>query len=185
MSRTVVYTVGHSTRDAAELIELLRLNGVDLLVDVRRFPGSRRHPHFNREPLAAELDAAGIAYRHAPELGGRRDGRPDSPNTAWRNAGFRAYADYMGTPEFQAALDQVIHAAATRTVALMCAEAVPWRCHRNLISDSLTGRDIEVRHILGDASPPVHELNPAARVDRDGGITYPVEPPPQQELFGS
>jgi uncharacterized protein (DUF488 family) len=184
MSRPAIYTVGHSTRDAVELIRLVRLNGVDLLMDVRRYPGSRRQPHFNREPLALELEAAGIGYRHMPQLGGRRDGRPDSPNLAWRNAGFRAYADYMGTPEFRAAIDQVLETAERRTLTLMCAEAVPWRCHRNLISDALTARGIEVRHILSDAPPTLHALNPAARVDPDGGVTYPASPPPQQELFG-
>jgi uncharacterized protein (DUF488 family) len=183
MSGRIVFTIGHSTREASELIRLLRLNGVDLLMDVRRYPGSRRHPHFNREALAVELEAAGIAYRHMPELGGRREGRADSPNLAWRNAGFRAYADYMGTPEFLAALDQVAGAADRRTVTLMCAEAVPWRCHRNLISDSLTARGIEVRHILTDGPPPVHQLNPAARVGPEGAVTYPAGPAPQHELF--
>lgn len=179
-----VYTIGHSTRAVGELIRLLGLNGVELLVDVRRFPGSRRHPHFNREALAVELEHASITYLHVPELGGRRGGQADSPNLAWRNPGFRAYADYMGTPDFRAALDQVIEAADRQTVALMCAEAVPWRCHRNLISDALTARGIEVRHILSDAPAAAHQLNPSARVDADRAVTYPEEPRPQQELFG-
>lgn len=180
----VVHTIGHSTREADELIDLLRASGIDLLVDVRRFPGSRRHPQFNREDLATTLSAAGLAYRHAPELGGRRSGRVDSPNGAWRNASFRAYADHMGSDEFRAALDRLVAEARTSRPALMCAEAVPWRCHRNLISDALVGRGVEVRHILSETSVQAHELNPMARVDDDGAITYPAAPEDQPDLFG-
>jgi uncharacterized protein (DUF488 family) len=182
-SQSTVYTVGHSTRTADELIELLRGHGVALLIDVRRFPGSRRHPQFNREALALTLEDAGISYLHVEALGGRRDGRVDSPNAAWRNAGFRAYADYMGTPEFGAALDGVVEAAGRHTVALMCAEAVPWRCHRNLVSDALTARGVSVHHILGAGEPALHRLHPAAHVDAAGVVTYQAGPPPQQELF--
>jgi uncharacterized protein (DUF488 family) len=183
MDATTVFTIGHSTREADDLVELLGRNGVDLLIDVRRYPASRRHPHFSREPLAERLEAAAIGYRHAPELGGRRESAPDSPNRGWRNAGFRAYADYMGTAGFRAALDRVMEDAERHTVALMCAEAVPWRCHRNLISDALAARGVEVRHILSDAEPSAHALNEMARVDQDGGVTYPGEPEPQQELL--
>lgn len=184
MTGPTVFTVGHSTREADELVELLGRNGVDLLIDVRRYPTSRRHPHFSREPLADRLAASGIGYRHAPDLGGRREGARDSPDRGWRNAGFRAYADYMGTAGFRAALDGVLEDAGRSTVAIMCAEAVPWRCHRNLISDALVARGVEVRHILSDAEPSAHELSGMARVDQAGGVTYPGEPEPQQELFG-
>jgi uncharacterized protein (DUF488 family) len=183
MDGATVFTIGHSTRQADELVELLRRNGVDLLIDVRRYPTSRRHPHFSREPLAERLASAAIGYRHAPELGGRREGAPDSPNRAWRNAGFRAYADYMGTAGFRTALERVTEDAGRHTVAIMCAEAVPWRCHRNLISDALAARGVDVRHILSEAQPSAHELNGMARVDPDGSVTYPGEPEPQQELF--
>jgi uncharacterized protein (DUF488 family) len=182
-STSAVLTVGHSTRQAGEFIALLCRHGVELLVDVRRYPGSRRHPHFNREALAEALGDAGIGYRHMEELGGRRDALPESTNMAWRNASFRGYADYMASPPFQAALDQVIEAARRNTVALMCAEAVPWRCHRNLISDALTARGVEVRHILGDGAPSLHLLHPAARAGPGGQVTYPLDPPPHPDLF--
>lgn len=180
----VVFTIGHSTRSVEEFLGLLTRNGIRTLVDVRRYPGSKRHPHFNREALAVSLEAAGIGYRHEPELGGRRGNpRPDSPNTGWRNASFRAYADHLGTPAFRAALDRVLRDAGEAPVAIMCAEAVPWRCHRQLISDALVGRGHTVRHIISDAEPGIHELNEMARVDDHGEITYPVATPPQRELF--
>src|SRR4051794_4314409 len=127
-----LYTIGHSTRTIEQFIALLRENGVELLVDVRRFPGSRRHPQFGIASLAASLAAEGIGYAHAEPLGGRRggDADPSSPNTAWRNAAFRAYADYMATPPFRAALDRLIALSRERPTVIMCAEAVPWRCHR-------------------------------------------------------
>ena len=182
-----VFTIGHSTREAARLVDLLRRNGVDLLVDVRRYPGSRRHPQFNRETLSATLEAAGVRYRHAPDLGGRRSSplRDDesSPNDGWRNASFRAYADHMGTDRFRAALDRLIADARESTPAILCAEAVPWRCHRNLVSDALTARGVEVRHILSDAEPAAHELNPMARVLDGGRVIYPADPAEQRELF--
>jgi uncharacterized protein (DUF488 family) len=193
-----IFTIGHSTREADDFVALLSHHGVDLLVDVRRHPGSRRHPHFNREALAERLATDGIEYRHAPDLGGRRvgpsanepadsprrddssghgrsPGRDDSPNRGWRNASFRAYADYMATPPFRAALDQLLDDAGNHTVAVMCAEAVPWRCHRNLISDALVARDVEVRHILSDDAPSRHEVNPMARLSPQGTLTYPAE----------
>jgi uncharacterized protein (DUF488 family) len=123
-----IHTIGHSTREADELVELLRQHGVDLLVDVRRFPGSRRHPQFNRELLAADLSAAGIRYRHAPELGGRRSGSVTSPNLAWRNPSFRAYADHLATPEFRVALDRLLEEATGHGVALMCRTAARQGC---------------------------------------------------------
>jgi len=163
-----IYTIGHSTRTLDELISLLREHRIERLADIRRYPGSRRYPHFSRESLAQSLP---IAYVHVPELGGRRKPLPDSPNTGWRNEQFRAYADYMATPEFAAALDMLLDSD-VRT-AIMCAEAVPWRCHRSLISDALTVRGVEVRHITGKASPSLHALTPFARVE-NGRISYPA-----------
>ncbi len=167
-----IYTIGHSTRDLEELVELLGQNGVERLADIRRYPGSRRYPHFSRESLAEELPRRGIDYVHMPELGGRRKPRRDSPNSAWRNEQFRAYADYMSTDEFRGAVDALV--ASPKTTAIMCAEAVPWRCHRNLVSDELMRRGIEVVHILGPASTRKHEMNPNARVE-EGHLVYPAE----------
>jgi len=164
-----IWTIGHSTRTLDELIGLLRENGIERLADIRRYPGSRRYPHFSRESLAASLP---IEYVHMPELGGRRKPRPDSPNAGWRNEQFRAYADYMATPEFQNALDRLLESP--RVTAIMCAEAVPWRCHRNLVADELTRRGHEVLHILGPGSTQKHVLNPMARVV-DGHLEYRTE----------
>lgn len=182
---STIFTIGHSTREAEELVELLRSNGVELLVDVRRFPGSRRHPHFNGEALAVTLAEAGIRYRHEPAMGGRRSGsgRPDSPNTGWRNASFRAYADHLGSSEMAEALRRLEAEAAEAPVAIMCAEAVPWRCHRQLISDALTARGADVRHIVSDRPPAPHELNEMARVAVDGTVTYPGPEAEQTDLF--
>ncbi len=169
----VVYTIGHSTRTAAEFVALLREHGIQRLVDVRRFPGSQRYPHFNRDALAGLLADAGIAYRHAEELGGRRQAHADSPNTAWQNAGFRGYADYMATPAFGAAIASLLREAAQERTAVMCAEAVPWRCHRNLLADALLTQNCAVAHILGPALSQNHALNPTARVRGDGSLWYP------------
>lgn len=180
----IFYTIGHSTRAIEELIDLLSSNGVRCLVDVRRYPGSRRHPQFNRDALARSLETAGIGYRHEPALGGRRGTADErSPNTGWRNASFRAYADHLAHREFLAALDAVVDQARERAVALMCSEAVPWRCHRQLISDVLVARGYTVAHIISDAGPRRHELNDMARVDQRGVVTYPGPDPPQQEMF--
>jgi uncharacterized protein (DUF488 family) len=184
-----LFTVGHSTRTAEELIGLLRENGIEALVDVRRYPGSRRFPQFSRDALAASLAAAGIVYRHEPDLGGRRaakPGAPPSPHSAWRVEAFRAYADYMETPEFQAALERLIGLASGSTVAILCAEAVPWRCHRRLISDALVARSIpgmEVRHILGPRRTDRHELDANARIEPGGRLVYDGPAAPQGELF--
>jgi uncharacterized protein (DUF488 family) len=167
-----VHTLGHSTRPIAELLGLLRENGITTLVDIRRFPASRRHPQFGRESLERSLVEAGIRYRHEPDLGGRRAPRPDSPNVFWRDAGFRGYADYMATPEFRAALDRLAVTAAAEAVAMLCAEAVPWRCHRQLVSDALVSRGVEVRHILGAGRTEAHAMNPAAQVLADGRLVY-------------
>jgi len=164
-----LYTIGHSTRSLDELIGLLREHEIGRLADIRRYPGSRRYPHFSRESLAASLPQHGIEYVHIPELGGRRKAATDSPNTAWRNEQFRGYADYMATREFAEALDALL-ASELRT-AIMCAEAVPWRCHRNLVADELTRRGHEVIHIIGPGSSKTHEMNPKARVE-EGRLVY-------------
>jgi uncharacterized protein (DUF488 family) len=167
----VIFTVGHSTRPQEELVAILKEAGVGLLVDVRRFPGSRRHPQFGKEALRAGLAQAGIAYRHEPDLGGRRDPRPDSPNTAWRVAAFRGYADHMASPEFRAALERLL-APVPGPAAVMCAEAVPWKCHRQLIADALVARGVEVVHLLAPGRRQAHVLNPAAAAGADGSVVY-------------
>ena len=167
-----LYSVGHSNRDLEELIGLLRTRGVDLLVDVRTAPGSRRYPQFGRVALAEALGRAGIEYVHLPELGGLRRPRPDSPNTGWRNQSFRGYADHMQTAEWEAGLRRLIDLTRDREAAVMCAEAVPWRCHRSLIADALWVRGIVVRHLLGRGRDRDHTLTPFARVEGER-ITYP------------
>jgi uncharacterized protein (DUF488 family) len=163
-----VFTIGHSTRSLEELVALLREHAIERLADIRRYPGSRRFPHFSRESLQKTLP---LQYVHVPELGGRRKALPDSPNTGWRNDQFRAYADHMDTEEFRNAVDGLL-ATPLRT-AVMCAEAVPWRCHRNLLSDDLVRRGVEVIHILGPGKTQRHEMNPMARVEGDH-LIYPA-----------
>jgi uncharacterized protein (DUF488 family) len=175
-----LYTIGHSTRSAEELIELLRRNGVRQLVDVRAFPGSRRHPHFGREALQASLTAAGITYVHSPELGGRRRPRPDAAPTAWREPGFAAYADYMTTAEFARAIDQLLVRASAQPTTIMCSEAVPWRCHRSMISDAVVARGWDVLHVLGTTVSP-HVLTSFAVVN-GCDVRYPPEPKEQHDL---
>jgi len=161
-----IYTIGHSTRSLDELVLLLRASGVERLADIRRYPGSRRYPHFSRDSLAAELPKHGIAYVHLPELGGRRTPSEDSPNDALRNAQFRGYADYMATKEFAEGVDNLRDGD-----AIMCAEAVPWRCHRNFVADDLVRRGVEVVHILGPNDRRKHEMNPLAH-DAGGHLVY-------------
>ncbi|HEY6209921.1 MAG TPA: DUF488 domain-containing protein [Gemmatimonadales bacterium] len=173
----MIYTVGHSTRRLEEFLRLLSAHGVEQVVDVRRYPASRRHPHFARQALAGALAAAGIAYRHEPDLGGRRAPRRDSANAGWKNAGFRGYADHMGTAAFRAALVRLIELAEGRPTAILCAEALPSRCHRQLIADALTARGVEVRHILGAENLQLHRLSPHAQVLPDGGLRYPAGAP--------
>jgi uncharacterized protein (DUF488 family) len=169
-----VYTVGHSTRTLAELIALLRHYGIVTLADIRIMPRSRHNPQFNLEALAKALPEAGLAYAHLPRLGGLRRGLGTaSPNDGWRNASFRAYADYMQTADFAQGLEELRALAGRGPVALMCAEAVPWRCHRSLIADSLTIRGVEVREIRSATRTEVHKLTPFARVD-GLRITYPA-----------
>lgn len=178
----VIYTIGHSTRELAEFLELLRAHGIGGVVDIRRYPASRRHPHFARDALAAALAAAGIAYHHEAELGGRRSARRDSPNAAWRSAAFRGYADYMETAAFQEALARLIARAGERPTAILCAEAVPWRCHRNLVADTLVARGESVAHILSEAPPTPHILSAHARVMPGGLVRYPAPPTDQLTL---
>lgn len=167
-----IYTIGHSTRALEELVVLLREHGIRRLADIRRFPGSRRHPHFSREALERSLPERGIEYVHLPELGGRRKPSGDSPNTALRNEQFRAYADHMTTREFREAVERLL--AFEGRTAVMCAEAVPWRCHRNLLSDDLLRRGVEVVHILGRGEAKRHEMSADARVDGDR-VIYAAE----------
>jgi uncharacterized protein (DUF488 family) len=169
-----VLTIGHSTRPVQTLIELLEAQGVTCLIDVRTIPRSGHNPQYNREALEKALHRAGIGYLHLAALGGLRKTRPDSPNAGWRNASFRGYADYMQTPEFEAGLSLLIRLAGRDRVAIMCAEAVPWRCHRSLIADALTVRGIPVAHILGAGRPRPHALTRFAKV-RGERITYPPE----------
>jgi uncharacterized protein (DUF488 family) len=143
-----------------------------MLADVRTTPASRRMPHFARAALERSLPERGISYMHLPELGGLRKPNSDSTNTGWRNVGFRGYADYMQTDQFWTGIDRLKRLALTGQVAIMCAEAVPWRCHRSLISDALTAGGVEVRHITGLSAPALHSMTPFARVD-DGRISYP------------
>ena len=175
-----VYTIGHSSRLMAELTQLLKAKGVDLVVDVRRFPRSRRHPRFNIETLPAALAADQIGYRHLEALGGRRRrslAADASPNTGWREEGFRNYADYAMTAPFQVALDVVIAMAEARTSAIMCAEALWWQCHRRIISDYLLVRGIDVIHILGSGETQPAALTQGAEPQADGTVHYPPAQP--------
>ena len=180
-SRTplTIFTIGHSTRPIEDFIELLRANGVTQLIDIRTIPKSRHNPQFNSDALAASLHAARIRYLHLKALGGLRHARRDSVNLGWRNVSFRGFADYMQTDEFTPALDRVIELAEDRPTALMCAEAVPWRCHRSLVADALTVRKIRVLEIVSLSAPKEHTLTPFARV-RGIHITYPSD---QQSLL--
>jgi hypothetical protein len=168
----LVLTIGHSTRDLEVFIGLLQAHAAACVADVRTVPRSRHNPQFNKENLPDALRAAGIAYEHMPGLGGLRHTHADSPNKGWRNASFRGYADYMQTDEFQENLETLIARASKDRVALMCAEAVPWRCHRSLIADALTARSIRVEHILSGVRTQTHTLTPWACV-RGKRITYP------------
>lgn len=174
----VVYTVGHSTRSRERLLEILDGPGVRALADVRSFPSSRRYPQFNRTALHRWLPAAGIEYLHLPALGGRREPTPGSRNGAWRERGFRGYADYMASADFFAGIERLEQLARARPTAIMCAEALWWRCHRRLIADVLTIHGWEVCH-LGSGAPARHELTPFAKVGEAGTVTYP---PPQISL---
>lgn len=159
-----IYTVGHSTRPLSQFLALLGAHGIAQLADIRTVPRSKRHPHFSQEALANSLRDAGIAYRHLPGLGGLRKPRPDSRNSAWRVEGFRGYADYMETPPFEQSLDELVRWAAADRTVVMCAEAVWWRCHRQLVADALVARGVEVQHIMSENSTTVHTLTAFARL---------------------
>jgi uncharacterized protein (DUF488 family) len=169
-----VFTIGHSTRPIAEFIELLKAHGIKRVIDVRTIPRSRHNPQFNRESLAESLRSSGIGYTHLKKLGGLRHPAKDSINLGWRNSGFRGFADYMQTPEFETALDRAIKLAKTKPCALMCAEAVPWRCHRSLIADALTVRKTHVKDIVSATRAHPHRITPFALI-RGTRITYPDE----------
>jgi uncharacterized protein (DUF488 family) len=170
----VVLTIGHSTRPLEEFIALLQAHGVMRVVDVRTIPRSRTNPQFNKDSLPGSLKKAGLRYVHLPGLGGRRHAKADSINAAWRNASFRGYADYMQTPDFKQNLEVLIRLAGRERVALMCAEAVPWRCHRSLVGDALLVRGIRTEDIMSRTRRQIHKLTPFAKV-RGSTITYPVE----------
>lgn len=169
-----LWTIGHSTRPIEEFIGLLLRHGIQLLVDVRTIPFSRRNPQFHQEALAHSLREAGLQYRHMPALGGRRKSRPDSVNVGWLNEGFRGYADYMQTQKFWYALEELVDIGQQSPSAIMCAEAVPWRCHRSLIADALVIRGWMVHHIISESSLKTHTLTPFAKADA-GCLSYPAE----------
>jgi uncharacterized protein (DUF488 family) len=175
---SIVLTIGHSTRTLETFLHLLQAHGVTRLVDVRTIPRSKHNPQFNQETLPDALHAAGISYQHVAGLGGLRQTRHDSPNQGWRNLSFRGYADYMQTPEFKENLQVLIDMARQGRVALMCAEAVPWRCHRSLIADALVVRGLPVEHIMSETNSLNHSLRSWARLEGTD-ITYPPEPSPE------
>ncbi len=178
-SPQTIYTVGHSTHDLDEFIRLLHAHGVTKIADVRTIPRSRHNPQFNQDTLPDALQAAGIGYVHLPGLGGLRHTHADSPNLAWHNASFRGFADHMQTDEFAENLKQLVKLGKRQPLALMCAEAVPWRCHRSLIADALIVRGIPAEHITSATHRQPHTLTPWARV-KDGHITYPAEALPDK-----
>jgi uncharacterized protein (DUF488 family) len=179
-SELVIFGIGHSTRTIEEFVGVLWENGVLTLADVRRYPGSRRNPGFNPPQLAKSLALAGIRYEPLTELGGRRRPVPGSRNGAWRSEAFRGYADFLQTPAFVHGLEQLQRLAQDGPLAMMCAEAVPWRCHRSLIADALTARGCQVQQILGPGQVRPHRLTPFAHVEGDA-VTYPAEGSPPDE----
>ncbi len=171
---STIWTIGHSTHTLEELLVLLEAYGIEAVADVRRFPGSRRYPQFARDALEQPLPAHGIGYRWIPKLGGRRRVQADSPNTGWRNASFRGYADYLASSEFAEGLDELLAFAALQRTTLMCAELLWWRCHRSLIADVLRCRGVEVIHILDATHSSVHAFTSPARIV-DGQLGYAAE----------
>jgi uncharacterized protein (DUF488 family) len=174
--KLTIFTIGHSTRPLDEFIELLRANGVKRVIDIRTIPRSRHNPQFNRETLGPALRKRDIGYTHIKKLGGLRHAKADSINLGWHNASFRGFADYMSTPDFAAGLVRAMKLAESKPSALMCAEAVPWRCHRSLVADALVVRGIQVQDIVGASLPRPHKLTPFARV-HGFHITYPTDQP--------
>jgi uncharacterized protein (DUF488 family) len=177
--QNLIYTIGHSTLSLEAFLDLLKGHGVECLVDIRRFPGSRKYPHFNREPLQASLHEAGIDYVWLEHLGGRRGRQKsnESPNTALRNESFRNYADYMATDDFRQGIDELLELAKKKVTAYMCSEAVYWRCHRRLVSDYLLANGIVAQHIMSAGKPRPHTLTEGA-VIADGAVTYPGQAQP-------
>jgi uncharacterized protein (DUF488 family) len=181
-----IYTIGHSTLSLEDFIALLKEQGIDMLVDVRSFPGSRRYPHFNKDNLQVAMRAAGIRYEHMLALGGRRKksaGDEASPNTYWEVSAFRNYADYALSAEFRNGLLQLEQAAHKNTCAIMCAEAVWWRCHRRIITDYLLADDVPVFHILGKGKVEAATMTEAARPAGQGRLIYDLQPGGQKNLF--
>ena len=175
MPASTIWTIGHSTRSADEFVSLLEAHGITGLGDIRTIPASRRHPQFGGDALAARLGAQSIEYRHFPGLGGLRKPAKNSGNSGWKNASFRGYADHMQTPAFGAAVNELLDFGAGRRVAVMCAEAVWWQCHRMLLSDALTARGVEVQHIMGERGPSAlqpHRMTAFARVE-SAAVSYP------------
>jgi uncharacterized protein (DUF488 family) len=162
-NRSEIWTIGHSTRSIEDFQKLLDLNKIQILADIRTFPGSRRYPHFNKENLDRSLNSAGVEYLHFPELGGRRKPNPDSVNTAWRHAAFKGYADYMATPEFKTSVDRLEDLAKAKRVAYMCSELLWWKCHRSLVSDYLKVRGWLVHHIMDETKIQEHPYTSPAR----------------------
>lgn len=175
-----VLTIGHSTRSAEDFIDLLKTHGVKMIIDVRTVPRSRHNPQFNMDTLPQALKSVRIGYKHMPGLGGLRHALRDSPNMGWHNSSFRGFADYMQTKEFEQNLEKLIRLAQRKKCCLMCAESVPWRCHRSLIADALHVRGITIGHIMTNRPPQPHKLTPFARVDGIQ-ITYPPEAPVAHE----
>lgn len=167
----VIWTIGHSTRSWEEFLGLLRENGIECVGDVRRFPGSRKYPYFSADTMAKELPKSGIAYVPLPELGGRRKPRPDSPNDAWRNSAFRAYADHMESGEYALGRLKLIETASRLRTTLLCSEAVWWRCHRGLIADDLKVSGAKVLHIMGRSKTTAHPYTSAANIS-NGQLIY-------------
>jgi uncharacterized protein (DUF488 family) len=166
-----IWTIGHSTLPIGEFVQALKAFAIQTLVDVRSFPGSRRYPQFNKDRLLASLADAGIEYVHSPELGGRRHAKPDSLNIAWRNETFRGYADYMETEDFRKSIERLLEISRAHRTAIMCAEAVWWRCHRGLISDYLKVKEVRVVHILSAGKSDEHRFTSAARII-EGKLSY-------------
>lgn len=175
----IIYTVGHSNRTLDELVEMLRSQAISTLADIRRFPGSRRNPHFSRDSLAHSLPELGIDYVHIEELGGHRKPRPDSVHDGLRNSSFRAYADHMMSEEFRRGIEKL--STLTGPVAVMCAEAVPWRCHRNLLSDWMAHHGHSVLHVTSPTTVRQHEPLGLSKLE-NGDVIYPAEPPSQNSL---
>ena len=173
MKKPVIFTIGHSTRPVDEFVRLLKAHEIQAVADVRTIPKSRHNPQYNEVDLKESLRKASIRYRHVPKLGGRRRTTKDSINLGWRNASFRGYADYMAAPEFEAGLEELLKIARTKNTAVMCAEALPWRCHRSLIADALIKKGWLVRDIMSRSSATKHRLTPFLKV-REGRLIYPA-----------